>query len=183
MKPAIVLIMLILLSSGSIFSQEKSIEGSLIRGIIVRGGKPGVNLRVINAVGKYQLTFNSNENLNDGTPLFRSTVISGQILRNDGSPFPEATVEIRHNETGVIDKGTIDSQGNFKIGGVADCLHTVSVNGQNILKIKIDNSGTSNSSGSQTQKAAALSAIGSIPMVGGANKKTVPTDSVSPAIK
>jgi hypothetical protein len=179
MKPAIVLIMLFFFNSGSLFCQEKSVDGSPIRGVVVRGGRPGTNLRVINTIGKYQITFNSNDNLNDGTPLFRSTFISGQILRNDGSPLSETAVEIRHNETGVIDKGMTDSQGNFKIGGVKDCLHTVSVNGQNILKIKIDNSGTSNSSGSQAQKAAALSAIGSIPIVGGVLRKTVPNDSVS----
>lgn len=74
----------------------------------------------------------------DGTPLFRTKIITGQILQNDRKPVANATVEIRQDESGDIGKNNVDSQGNFTIELKQDTTHYVWINGQNILKIKID---------------------------------------------
>lgn len=74
----------------------------------------------------------------DGTPLFRTKIITGQILQNDRKPVANAIIEIRQDESGDIGKGVADSQGNFKIELMQDTTRYVWVNGQNILKIKID---------------------------------------------
>jgi hypothetical protein len=186
MKPGLFAILLFFIASDCLLGQEKSVDASPIKGVVVKGGKPGSDLRVINPFAKYQITFNSTESLTDGTPLFRTKTISGQILMNDSRPVTNARVEIRHNETGEINKGITNAQGNFKIEGVKDCLHTVSVNGQNILKIKIDTQTGSNVKSGLHQAGSAISQGASLlggALPGGAviSAKTAAADSVKPS--
>lgn len=140
MKPTFFVIVLFLIASGSVFGQEKSVDSGPIKGVVVRGGTPGSNLRVINMSGKYQITFNSTETLADGTPLFRTKIVTGQILQNNSKPVTDAIIEIRQVESDDIVKSVADAQGNFNIELKQDNTHYVWVNGQNILKIKIDTS-------------------------------------------